>query len=52
MNKKYDVLDFNKSQENSRKNPWEIVGDCVDVPMEDFLTVLDYEGFKGIEIEF
>lgn len=51
MNTNMEFFNFQKNQENSQENPKENFEDF-DVPMEGFLTVLDYKGFEGIDIEF
>lgn len=51
MNKNMEFFNLQKNQENSQENPKENF-ESFDVPMEEFLTVLDYKGFEGIEIEF
>lgn len=51
MNKNMEFFNLQKNQENSQKTPKENF-ESLDVPMDEFLTVLDYQGFEGIEIEF
>ena len=51
MNTNMEFFNIQNNQENSQENPKENF-ERSDVPMEEFLTVLDYKGFDGIAIEF